>query len=191
MEEMRARFDKGVKRRANPAYVVQSQKIAALRKEIDAIRAVGADEAEVRTRLARIEAINRDRRKISSVDQMDPNFRRLRYCRYADDFLVGVIGSKADAVRIMADIQHFLADRLNLTVSPEKTGFAMHRGIAVPWLPRMRLHAALSRNNGGATGGRRRDATHPSSANAGNIKLWVPRDRVYAFCRRKSSATST
>jgi RNA-directed DNA polymerase len=122
MEEMRARFDKGVKRRANPAYVVQSQKIAALRKEIDAIRAVGADEAEVRTRLARIEAINRDRRKISSVDQMDPNFRRLRYCRYADDFLVGVIGSKADAVRIMADIQHFLADRLNLTVSPEKTG---------------------------------------------------------------------
>jgi RNA-directed DNA polymerase len=53
---------------------------------------------------------------------MDPNFRRLRYCRYADDFLVGVIGSKADAVRIMADIQHFLADRLNLTVSPEKTG---------------------------------------------------------------------
>jgi RNA-directed DNA polymerase len=34
---------------------------------------------------------------------MDPNFRRLRYCRYADDFLVGVIGSKADAVRIMAD----------------------------------------------------------------------------------------
>src|SRR3546814_1251706 len=51
-----------------------------------------------------------------------PNFRRLRYCRYADDFLVGVIGSKADAVRIMADIQHFLADRLNLAVSPEKTG---------------------------------------------------------------------
>ncbi|MFT8024860.1 group II intron reverse transcriptase/maturase, partial [Salmonella enterica subsp. enterica serovar Enteritidis] len=88
-----------VKRRANPAYAAQGQQIAALRKKIDAIRAGGADEAEVRACLARIEAINRDRRKISSVDQMDPNFRRLRYCRYADDFLVGVIGSKADAVR--------------------------------------------------------------------------------------------
>src|SRR3546814_10218782 len=64
----------------------------------------------------------KERRKIPSVDPMDPNFRRLRYCRYADDFLVGVIGSKADAVRIMADIQHFLADRLNHAVSPEKTG---------------------------------------------------------------------
>ena len=28
---------------------------------------------------------------------MDPDFRRLRYCRYADDFLISVIGSKAEA----------------------------------------------------------------------------------------------
>ena len=186
MEEMRARFDKGVKRRANPAYVVQSQKIAALRKEIDAIRAVGADEAEVRTRLARIEAINRDRRKISSVDQMDPNFRRLRYCRYADDFLVGVIGSKADAVRIMADIQHFLADRINLTVSPEKTGVRdASRGS--PFLG-FHVCAFTLRSPGtmagrqAVGGGMRRILRRPTR---GNIKLWVPRDRVYAFCRRK------
>src|SRR3546814_3893277 len=66
--------------------------------------------------------MQKERRKIPSVDPMDPNIRSLRSCRYADDFLVGVIGSKADAVRTMADIQHFLADRLNLAVSPEKTG---------------------------------------------------------------------
>jgi hypothetical protein len=30
-----------------------------------------------------------------SVDPMDPNFKRLRYCRYADDFMIGIIGSKA------------------------------------------------------------------------------------------------
>jgi RNA-directed DNA polymerase len=52
---------------------------------------------------------------------MDPDFRRLRYCRYADDFLVGVIGSKADAKQIMAEIEEFLDKRLNLAVSPEKT----------------------------------------------------------------------
>jgi RNA-directed DNA polymerase len=192
MEEMRAGFDKGVKRRANPAYVAQTQQIAALRKEIDAIRADGADEAEVRACLARIEAINRERRKISSVDPMDPNFRRLRYCRYADDFLVGVIGNKADAVQIMADIQRFLADRLNLAVSPEKTGVRdASRGS-----PFLGFHVcAFTLRSPGTMAGRqkvgggmRRILRRPTR---GNIKLWVPRDRVYAFCRRKSSATST
>jgi RNA-directed DNA polymerase len=186
MEEMREGFDKGVKRRANPAYVAQSQQIAALRKKIDAIRADGADEAEVRACLARIEAINRDRRKISSVDQMDPNFRRLRYCRYADDFLVGVIGSKADAVRIMADIQHFLADRLNLAVSPEKTGVRD----ASKGSPFLGFHVcAFTLRSPGTMAGRqtvgggmRRILRRPTR---GNIKLWVPRNRVYAFCRRK------
>src|SRR3546814_6902022 len=122
MEEMRTGFDKGAERKANPAYTACSRQIAALRTEIDAIRATSADKAEVRALLGRIKAVQKERRKIPSVDPMDPNFRRLRYCRYADDFLVGVIGSKADEIRIMADIQHFLTDRLNLAVSPEKTG---------------------------------------------------------------------
>ena len=30
-------------------------------------------------------------------DAMDTSFRRLQYTRYADDFRIGVIGSKADA----------------------------------------------------------------------------------------------
>src|SRR3546814_1783354 len=122
MEEMRTGFDKGAERKANPAYTACSRQIPALRTDIDAVRATRAEKAEVRARLGRIKAVQKERRKIPSVDPMDPNFRRLRYCRNADDFLVGVIGSKADAVRIMADIQHFLADRLNLAVSPEKTG---------------------------------------------------------------------
>src|SRR3546814_3349369 len=97
MEEMRTGFDKGAERKANPAYTACSRQIAALRTEIDAIRATSADKAEVRALLGRIKAVQKERRKIPSVDPMDPNFRRLRYCRYGDDFLVGVIGSKADA----------------------------------------------------------------------------------------------
>ena len=186
MEEMQAGFDKGGKRRANPAYVARSNQIAVLRKKIDAIRAGGADEAEVRACLARIEAIKEDRRKLPSVDNMDPDFRRLRYCRYADDFLVGVIGSKADAVRIMADVQHFLAERLNLAVSPEKTGVRD----ASKGSPFLGFHVcAFTLRSAGTMAGRpkvgggtRRVLRRPTR---GNIKLWVPRDRVYAFCRRK------
>src|SRR3546814_11094126 len=72
-------------RKANPAYTACSRQIAALRTEIDAIRATSADKAEVRALLGRIKAVQKERRKIPSVDPMDPNFRRLRYCRYADD----------------------------------------------------------------------------------------------------------
>jgi len=34
----------------------------------------------------------------------DPDFRRVRYVRYADDFLIGVIGSKEDCEEIRAEI---------------------------------------------------------------------------------------
>jgi RNA-directed DNA polymerase len=54
---------------------------------------------------------------------MDPNFKRLRYCRYADDFLIGVIGSKREACEITACVERFLTETLKLTVSPEKVGF--------------------------------------------------------------------
>ena len=56
-----------------------------------------------------------------SRDQMDPNYRRILYVRYADDFLIGIIGSRSDAEQVKADISHFLKQELNLTMSPEKT----------------------------------------------------------------------
>jgi len=186
MEEMRVGFDRGKKRRANPPYTACTDQIAKLRKEIDAIRAKGADEAEVRVRMDRIKVIAKERRIIPSGDPIDPNFHRLRYCRYADDFLVGVIGSKADAVQIMADIQRFLADRLKLAVSPEKTGvrdaskgsqFLGFHVCAFTW----RLAGTKAKRQ--TADGRMRNVLGRPAR--GNIKLWVPKERVFAFCRRK------
>src|SRR3954464_376505 len=72
----------------------------------------------------------RERRSVPAVDPMDPGFRRLRYCRYADDFLIGIIGSKAEACEVMARVQAFLGERLNLAVSAEKSGVsAASRGL--------------------------------------------------------------
>ncbi len=51
----------------------------------------------------------------------DTAMNRLVFNRYADDFVVGVIGPKADALRIKQDIGEFLADKLHLTLSEEKT----------------------------------------------------------------------
>jgi hypothetical protein len=52
---------------------------------------------------------------------MDENFRRMRYVRYADDFLIGVIGSKEDCVKAKEDIKNYLSDTLKLELSEEKT----------------------------------------------------------------------
>ncbi|MGF7079023.1 reverse transcriptase domain-containing protein [Mucilaginibacter sp. UYCu711] len=69
----------------------------------------------------RIKEIDRKRALIPSCDEMDSDYRRLKYVRYADDFLVGVIGSLDDCKQIKQDISNFLNEKLQLTLSEEKT----------------------------------------------------------------------
>ena len=52
---------------------------------------------------------------------MDETFKRLKYVRYADDFLVGVIGSKAECMQIKANIAQYMSEQLKLELSEEKT----------------------------------------------------------------------
>lgn len=61
------------------------------------------------------------RREIPSVDTHDENYRRFRYVRYADDFLIGFTGSKAEAEEIKVEMKEFLMEKLNLTLSVGKT----------------------------------------------------------------------
>ncbi len=51
----------------------------------------------------------------------DPGFKKLQYNRYADDFVIGVIGSKQDAEQIKQDVKRFLQEQLHLEMSEEKT----------------------------------------------------------------------
>jgi hypothetical protein len=52
---------------------------------------------------------------------MDPGYRRLFYCRYADDHLLGFIGPKAEAEQIKAELARFLRETLALELNPDKT----------------------------------------------------------------------
>jgi group II intron reverse transcriptase/maturase len=60
-------------------------------------------------------------REIRSTDQFDPNYRRLRYIRYADDFLLGFVGPKDEAEEIKDRLKTFLNEQLRLDLSSEKT----------------------------------------------------------------------
>lgn len=46
---------------------------------------------------------------------------RLHYCRYADDWIVGIIGSSSLARNLKDEINTFLKEVLKLTLSLEKT----------------------------------------------------------------------
>jgi len=52
---------------------------------------------------------------------IEPHFKCLQYNRYADDFVIGIIGSKEDAQQVKADIKQFLWEKLGLVLSEEKT----------------------------------------------------------------------
>src|SRR5438270_9871802 len=59
--------------------------------------------------------------KLPSVDLNDPDYRRLRFVRYADDWLLGLIGTKEEAEQIKAQIKTYLHEELKLELSDEKT----------------------------------------------------------------------
>lgn len=71
--------------------------------------------------LKQIGEIVKERLKYPAGDEMDADMKRLKYVRYADDFLIGVIGSKEDCIKIKEDIKQFMADKLKLELSDEKT----------------------------------------------------------------------
>lgn len=52
---------------------------------------------------------------------MDPNFKRLYYVRYADDFVVGMASSFEEANHVKNNIAEFLKETLELTLNPKKT----------------------------------------------------------------------
>ena len=99
-------WTRGRHRRLNPAY-------KRLEWPITRARARG-DRATLRTLL-------QQRRTLPSSDRRDPGYRRLRYVRYADDFILGFSGPRDEAVVIKEQLRVFLRDELKLDLHPEKT----------------------------------------------------------------------
>jgi group II intron reverse transcriptase/maturase len=88
--------------------------------------------AYARTRMAAVRArkrgdfatareLRKRLRSLPSVDPRDPGYRRLRYCRYADDTLLGFTGPKAEAELVKQRLAQFLRDELKLELNPDKT----------------------------------------------------------------------
>src|SRR5262249_16957956 len=74
-----------------------------------------------RDQLEKAETLRREAQQLPSKDPNDPEYRRVRYIRYADDFLLGLIGTKAEAEEIKNRLATFLGTKLHLTLADEKT----------------------------------------------------------------------
>jgi group II intron reverse transcriptase/maturase len=72
--------------------------------------------------------------QMPSRDPNDPNFRRLWYCRYADDWLLGFSGPRHEAEQIKAQLREFLGEQLRLELSQEKTLITHARNEAARFL---------------------------------------------------------
>jgi len=64
---------------------------------------------------------------------IDKNYKEVKYVRYADDFLIGITGSRKLAIEIKQKVRKFLKDKLNLTLSEEKTRIT-HVSKGIPFL---------------------------------------------------------
>lgn len=68
-----------------------------------------------------VRALRKEQHTLSSKDPHAPYYRRLWYVRYADDFLLGFIGSKQEAEQIKCQLKEWLSEHLKLNLSDEKT----------------------------------------------------------------------
>jgi hypothetical protein len=98
--------NRGAKRHPDPTYTKLTMRAAYLR------RCGRQEEALV---------LRKQAQHLRSKASDDPEFRRLRYVRYADDFLLGFIGPRHEAEAIKDQLGEFLRDQLKLELSEAKT----------------------------------------------------------------------
>lgn len=117
IKEYAAKFRKGDRRSVNPEYRRLNNKKNRLKQKLQKT----SDEQMRKSYLYEIAQLSKQMLSTPHKDAMDADFRRLQYVRYADDFLISVIGSKSECETIKADITQFMREQLKLELSDEKT----------------------------------------------------------------------
>lgn len=105
VEDLRIKFDKGSRPRVSPEYT-----------RIRHMRNVASKSGDVR----KAKKLHKSLLNTEYILYSDPNFKRLNYVRYADDWIIGIRGSKIEATVIKQLIAEFL-NSIGLTLSDDKT----------------------------------------------------------------------
>ena len=111
--EIRKRFYKPRERAYTPEYSKLQHEIRAIKTKIS--RAEGEEKAEL---IRELKKVRKRQRSTPCVSQTD---KRLSYVRYADDFIIGVVGSREDCEQIKQELTEYVAGKLKMELSAEKT----------------------------------------------------------------------
>lgn len=118
MKEYINQFNTGQKRKSNPEYERIQREIVKQGKRWQNAKLSMEEKQQIHEHIKRLKY---ERRSVPATVADDETFKRLYYVRYADDFLIGVIGSKRDTEQIKRELTTFLQDKLRLHLSSSKT----------------------------------------------------------------------
>lgn len=111
--ELREQFAQPPKHERNPEYARTMRKIRAINVQLDTAA------AEYKPSL--LKERNRLRKEARTLPSKSQTDKKLCYVRYADDFLIGVVGSRQDCENIKHNLTEFIRTRLKMELSEDKT----------------------------------------------------------------------
>jgi group II intron reverse transcriptase/maturase len=118
VEKLIQRFNKGKQRKLNPEYRKYHSRVYRAKKKLASPDLTDDQRNQLREN---VKEWDKKKRQIPHSDPMDSRFKRLVYVRYADDFMLGVMGGREDALQIKKELTDFLVSELKLKLSQEKT----------------------------------------------------------------------
>jgi group II intron reverse transcriptase/maturase len=155
-------YTRGTKRKPNKEYDKRIQRYHTLKRK-------GQKEAALEAR--------KQAQQIPSLDTQDPTYRRLRFCRYADDFCLAFAGPRSEAETIKQQLRNFLQEELKLSLSEEKTLITHARKESAKFLGYEIRTLQNNRKQAKVRGKTRRSVN-------GRIGLCVPRTVLIEKCNR-------
>ncbi len=180
MQTMKESFNQGNRRRKNKLYHRYTERIDALRKKGDRLRECGAPATDLQAITREIKEVDQQRKALPSGDPFDSGYKRLHYCRYADDFAIGIIGSHADAEAVQENVKRFIQETLKLTVAEEKSSIRHSKDGVIfvgYWIGTYSGHRVVKMRRG------TRSTTFKATSE--RIQVRIPPGKLAAFCTSK------
>ena len=169
MEKYEENFNTAAQRkRMSPAYKTSVNRTYEYRREGKRIwEQLSPEERKVRSK--QLKELEKAEKSMTPTVPLDSDYKRIQYTRYADDFIIGVIGSKQDAIQIKQDVKEFLQDTLKLEMSDAKTKIT-HTGDKARFLG-YDITVSRSQNTKKLSNGK------VQRVQTGVVKLLVPREK--------------
>lgn len=122
---LKSAFDKAPERKINKEYKKVAYQVECLSKKIDS--------ATEESKPFLLDEYKKTRAKLLCTPCKSKTDKKLKYIRYADDWIIGINGTKAECEYIKSEIKIFLKEHLKMELSEEKT-YITHSSNAIKFL---------------------------------------------------------